>query len=235
GLTGPDGSPGSIGLKGQKGEPGLPGGRGLPVSDRSLYAIYLKTILHITFLWLKPAYLKLRHHHCYRHICIPLLFLLQGIKENCLFFELGASPNNISFLMQGPPGTAGLPGEVGRVGPPGDPGKRGPSGVPGPPGPRGTVGLRDGDPLCPNACPPGRPGHAGLMGMKGHKGAKGESGEPGKQGHKGEEGEQGEPGDIGTQGPSVKCPSYALTITFAFQGPQGTRGITGITGPNGDK
>ncbi|XP_073192467.1 collagen alpha-1(IX) chain isoform X3 [Lepidochelys kempii] len=104
----------------------------------------------------------------------------------------------------GPPGVAGLPGEVGRVGPSGDAGKRGPPGPPGPPGPRGTVGLHEGDPLCPNACAPGRPGHAGLIGMKGHKGVKGEAGEPGKQGHKGEEGAQGVIGDVGAQGPPVK-------------------------------
>ncbi|PNI88241.1 COL9A1 isoform 2, partial [Pan troglodytes] len=120
----------------------------------------------------------------------------------------------------GPPGTAGLPGELGRVGPVGDPGRRGPPGPPGPPGPRGTIGFHDGDPLCPNACPPGRSGYPGLPGMRGHKGAKGEIGEPGRQGHKGEEGDQGEFGEVGAQGPP---------------GAQGLRGITGIVGDKGEK
>nr|XP_014354410.1 PREDICTED: collagen alpha-1(IX) chain-like [Latimeria chalumnae] len=133
----------------------------------------------------------------------------------------------------GPSGPSGLSGELGRVGPSGDIGLIGPPGPPGPRGVRGTTGFPEGEPLCPNACPPGPPGHPGLPGMKGHKGVKGEGGEPGKQGHKGEEGEQGAPGEPGAQGPPGPQGLRGITGMIGFKGDRGLRGFGGEPGPQG--
>lgn len=122
-------------------------------------------------------------------------------KENCQ----RAKDNQLTEVIQGPPGIQGDKGDKGDrgdTGPPGPRGMTGKQGIPGLLGPVGPVGPR-GVPGAPG--PLGETGQPGLPGEAGPKGDQGDAGPSGPPGEPGPVGPQGEPGPAGPAGPT--CPN----------------------------
>jgi hypothetical protein len=157
-----------------------------------------------------------------------------GVAEMFLGRNKRQSDDQCCSCQQGPPGSAGLPGNDGNAGASGNDGNGGAPGQDAEP----TDALLPVPEQCPCSAVPGGPGPVGGKGPdgpSGNAGRPGGNGNSGRVGEAGSSGPPGSPGNPGNNGPSGQGGNLlpGANAPAGPPGPNGQRGNPGQAGNNG--